>query len=63
MRKKTLAGSQVFWIVQSKSYLDDAPNILAFRTKREAEHFIDHRVEGYDGWRLLQTSAFAEYVL
>lgn len=56
VRKASSAGP--FWLVIRRG---EPTNMHAFPTKRLAEHFIDHRTEGWDGWRLLSVEALAEY--
>ena len=63
MKTKILAGSKYYWVAQSRSRVSDR---AVFRTRTEAVHFIDHRVEGWavgnsgTGWTLFQCSAFIE---
>lgn len=64
MKTKKLTGGKIYWVAQNRAHISDAH---AFRTRAEAVHFIDHRVEGWDvgntghGWALFQCSAFAEH--
>lgn len=57
MRTTPLRGTKVFWLAQSR---EDARDIFGFRSRKEAVHFVDHRVEGWDGWTVYQCSAFAK---
>lgn len=61
MKKTHLRGTQTFWLAvpRGKPAANRLP--VAFQTQREAVHFVDHRTEGWGGWRLVQAAAFAEY--
>lgn len=44
MKTKGLGGSKTYWVAQNRS------NVAlreVFRTRKEAEHFVDHRTEGW----------------
>jgi hypothetical protein len=60
MKKRRLVGHKSYWLVVPRAALVNM-RPLVFPTRRLAEHFIDHRVEGWDGWRLLQAAAWAEH--
>lgn len=44
MREKNLRMSKIYWVAQNGQ---DVADMRAFRTKGEAFHFVDHRVEGW----------------
>jgi hypothetical protein len=60
-----MTGAKTYWVAQLRS---DVGKREAFRTRKDAVHFVDHRVEGWAdnsnsafGWTVFQCSAFAEW--
>ncbi len=64
MKKRTLRGSKIYWVAQSRGSTIDRH---VFRTRKAATHFVDHRIEGWaygndgTGWTVFQCSAIAEW--
>jgi hypothetical protein len=61
MKKITLRGSKTFWLAVPKGPTAKVEDPRCFTSRAMAEHMIDHRTEGWDGWKLLQVAAFAEH--
>lgn len=67
MKKRTTdLPARPFWLAVRNNVIP--PDMAAFETKREATHYIDHRVEGWfdpindpHGWRLFRAPVEAEY--
>lgn len=60
MKTKRLRGSKKYWLVVAKQAELQSEAPPPFPKRWLAVHFIDHRVEGWDGWRLLEVAVTAE---